>query len=124
MPTTYDLLCESIVSMTNDATNFADMQMKCDNVGVGWTYLNEGYDGDYDPNDPDDKPLLRFDVWCDDFEVLDASYCTHVPATTDRATLQRMLSHIMNAVFENVHQGKGVKKICERLSWINPSDFK
>ena len=31
-------------------------------VKIEWVNLGEGYDGDYDPENPDDVNLLRFDV--------------------------------------------------------------
>lgn len=31
-------------------------------VCVAWVCLGEGYNGEYDPRDPEDKLLLRFDV--------------------------------------------------------------
>ena len=31
-------------------------------IQVAWVCLGEGYNGDYDPSDPEDELLLRFDV--------------------------------------------------------------
>lgn len=52
-------------------------------VRVDWVNLGEGYNGDYNPNDPEDQKLLRFDVYKwddDDWRLIeDASYCTCMP---------------------------------------------
>ena len=64
-----------------------------------WIDIGEGWSGDYNPDDPTDTPLLRFDVleltkveglFSDspelEWEVLDdASYCTQMPADTSEA---------------------------------------
>ena len=66
---------------------------------VEWVDIGEGWNGDYDPDDPDDTALLRFDVleltnihglFSDspvmEWEVLDdASYCTQMPADSSEA---------------------------------------
>lgn len=95
-----------------------------------FTYIGEGWHGDYDPEDPTDSPLLRFDVqtsdpeWvrCDDASI-DAgwywvdSYCTQVRAnvvTGEQAeTLLRSIVGRLNG------ETGSVKKILEELSWIS-----
>ena len=48
---------------------------------VDWYNANEGYCGDFDPSNPENKNLLRFDVCIFNGEnweaVDDSSYCTH-----------------------------------------------
>ena len=65
-------------------------------VRVSFVYCEEGYGGDYNPEDPDDDPLLRMDVAVreemnyphtdgpngDGWEnVSSSSYCTGMPHT-------------------------------------------
>jgi hypothetical protein len=92
-------------------------------VRVEWTDLGEGVDGDYDPTNPEDVALLRFDIsrWNGfDWEpVDDASYCTNVPASTDTDTLMTLLQEIMNEVGDDVRGGISIKKKCEGLSWLS-----
>ena len=96
-----------------------------DYVRVDWVNLGEGNSGDYDPDDPDDVNLLRFDVyqWSveDDDWVgpQDSSYCTQVPADTPEPRLYELLQVIMNEVYEPLMSGHGIKRICERLSWMD-----
>jgi hypothetical protein len=111
------------------------------NRKVDWVDLGEGLSGDYDPNDPNDVAMLRFDVLelqqvhehehTDDgvidhnfgrttyhewVAMDDASYCTQMPADTSDDILRRGATMIMNATY-----GKdNIKKICEGLSWIEP----
>ena len=94
------------------------------NVRIDWVNLDEGFDGDYDPENPDDVNLLRFDVsmfkngeWV---EVPDGSYCTQVPAKTDKGTLSRILVSFMNEIYDDVVSVGKAKRTCERLSWTAP----
>lgn len=68
-------------------------------VRVEWTELGEGIDGDYNPEDPDDIELLRFDVslkvggrWT--FPD-NASYCTQVPVKATAKQKSALLKTIM-----------------------------
>lgn len=61
--------------------DFATLSIRHRNWRLVWDWIGEGNSGDFDPNDPDDKPLLRADVWFvnPDGSVLepqDSSYCT------------------------------------------------
>ena len=68
--------------------NFEELRVSKGDVEVSFCFLNEGWEGDYDPTDPDDVPLLRFDVskWdknCNEWSAVeDASYCTQLSVTT------------------------------------------
>jgi hypothetical protein len=97
------------------------------NVLVEWVDLGEGWSGDYDPDDPDDDALLRFDVSKvingETEEVPDASYCTRVPVETDPKIKMRGLEIIMDNVYCKVHQGTSIKKLCEWLSWISVEEI-
>ena len=93
-------------------------------VKIEWVNLGEGYDGDYDPENPDDVNLLRFDVskkvngkWT---EVEDGSYCTQVPSRTNHDTLRRILTSFMNEIYDDVISVGKAKRACERLSWTAP----
>jgi hypothetical protein len=92
---------------------------------IEWYDAGEGWNGDYDPEDKNDVALLRFDVyaWDNDqgwMEVEDASYCTQVPVDTPPLVRQYLLEILMEEIGPEVDQDHSVKKICERLSWIEP----
>ena len=83
---------------------------------------HEGWNGDFDPDDPNDCLLLRFDVdFMDngDWEpVENGSMCTRLPANLEPAKAQKALQMIMDEVGDCVRGGISIKKKCEWLSWI------
>lgn len=99
------------------------------NVKVEWVNCDEGFCGDYNPNDPNDLNLLRFEVsinragtW---IAVEDASYCTLMPADTPKPILMRALQFLLRE-YSNVLDAdpeQSVKKLGENLSWISPEWF-
>lgn len=88
-------------------------------VTVALDDIGEGLSGDYDPEDKDDIPLLRFTVLEDGEPVEDASYCTQVPTIISITEATKIMEAIMNEVHDPVVQGLSIKKMCERLSWID-----
>ena len=104
------------------------MELIRKNIKVEWVDLSEGYFGDWDPDDPEDQSLLRFDIsrlenneWT---EIFDASYCTLFPADSSNQLKSKALKHIMNYIYSNASDGQSIKRDCEKLSWIEPSWFK
>lgn len=94
---------------------------------VAWETLGEGFGGDYDPDDSDDRELLRFDIdikhgkyW---EPVDDASYCTAMPVTCSEGLKRRGLKFIMEHVEPRIKVGESVKRIGEWLSWMEPRWF-
>jgi len=111
--------------------DFDDLILTQGKHRVTWEYIGEGWSGDYDPNDPEDTPLLRFS--CDEFGAVDpdndaspwewyqmddASYCTRLPVTTPTRHLARAAAIILEAI-----RDVNYKKELERLSWFCPEDF-
>ena len=94
-------------------------QLTVNNITVELEDIGEGLSGDYDPEDKDDIPLLRFTVLKGDEPVEDASYCTQVPTIISITEATKILGAIMNEVHDPVMQEYSIKKICERLSWID-----
>lgn len=91
------------------------------NVRIEWVNLGEGLDGDYDPENPNDRNLLRFDVyrmenneWKD---VEDGSYCTMMDVQTPYTVLQEELVHFMNTIHDDISNHGKAKRLCESLSW-------
>lgn len=90
-------------------------------VEVG--FINEGLGGDYNIDDPDDRPLLRFDVSrrLDDGTleaVDDASYCTMLRADARDVLVKEAAKLVLREVRDAVRGGCSIKKTCERLSWV------
>lgn len=90
-------------------------------VRIDWVNLKEGRDGDYDPSDPTDTNLLRFDAYKmtngEWVEVEDSSYCTQVPANTNEEILRRILVTFMDFIYDEVVGYGKAKRKCELLSW-------
>ena len=94
-------------------------ELTAQGVTVELDDIGEGLSGDYDPKDKDDVPLLRFTVLKGNEPVEDASYCTQVPTNITIVEATKILGAIMNEVLEPIMQGHSIKKMCERLSWID-----
>lgn len=95
-------------------------------VKVSWVNLGEGWNGDYNPENPEDENLLRFDVsvlrdgeW---EEKEDASYCTQFPAAASFRDKLLGLTLLMREFYDALHNDidVSVKKLGESLSWISP----
>jgi len=99
-----------------------------DGVMVELYWMGEGYEGDYDPEDPEDDKLLRFDVshYRDGemAEVSDSSYCCQV--TDDAPEVEKLcaLRHIWDCVADSVKNGVSVKRDCEQLSRLTGEQAK
>lgn len=113
-----------------------ELRMRAENerIRVDLVDLGEGYNGDWDPNDPDDDRLLRFDVYYKDpddkdmdwTEVDDASYCTNLTLGDPEDVLEKAVTAIFKRyddVATHIISGGSVKKMGEELSWISAEDF-
>lgn len=113
---------------SNNVDIFRDSRWLLRNgLRVAWETLGEGLSGDYDPDDPDDRELLRFDMdikhgkyW---EPVEDASYCTAMPVTCSGELKRKSLKFIMDHVEPFLKSGASVKRICGWLSWMEPGWF-
>lgn len=96
----------------------------CGPIKVDWVNLNEGYSGDYNPKDPEDVNLLRFDVYGatnGKWEALEGgSYCTRMPADTSIETLKKAALLIAQKCASAIENGESLKRTCEQLSWFEP----
>jgi hypothetical protein len=117
-----------------------------DDIKIELEDIGEGQCGDYDPEDPDDTPLLRFSCYVKgklrqqilkdrsfDLEDLtesstitwvavnNASFCTQLPATMDAADQARAEELLMNKLYEPITSGTDLKRTLEEASWIDPT---
>lgn len=104
---------------------------------IDWYNADEGLRGDYDPEDPNDINLLRFDVYVmrepeewddsdDGWRAVDsASYCTNIPATASEEVLEKALRFLFQEYREVIedYPHNSVKKLGESLSHISDTDF-
>ena len=79
------------------------------------TETHEGWDGDYNPEDPNDQLLFRFDVdrlvdgnW---EPIDDASYCTRLTADLPSNKVQRALEYLLDQIYPSASEGSFVKAV-------------
>jgi hypothetical protein len=90
-------------------------------VELSWD-CQEGWSGDYDPKDPDDEPLLRFDVCLNGRCFDDGSYCTQLRATDPRRKLFKAARAILSEAEDSISNGC-FKRTMEWMSWISVDDI-
>ncbi len=102
---------------------------------VMWDYIGEGFTGDYNPDDPEDWPLLRFTVmvrnpdalYCEPpaeppsdmyLEAANGSYCTaSLPIDVDKDELEYYTEKVMiPKLAPLLAEGKSIKRLCEGFS--------
>ena len=102
---------------------------KHDGVCVCLSFCDEGLNGDYIEDDPDDVPLLRFTVYrsedgTHDYDAVDdGSCCTMIPKNASDGVTGRACEFIHEKVVGLVLEGSSIKKICEDLSNIDAVQF-
>jgi len=102
-------------------------------VSLSWDCM-EGIQGDFNPKDKNDFPLLRFDISKtkrrNEFEELqDSSFCTQLAAFEDRKILTKAARCILKEAENNCSVTKGGfyyqwKRIMEGFSWLEIVDGK
>jgi len=109
-----------------------------DELSVEFEDIGEGLMGDYDPDDPNDIALLRFDVSITEeaaerYEVYgestfandgmfvpqDTSYCTQVPVETPDSRQLELLASMALELHKAMRTGMGLKRTAEHLSWTS-----
>ena len=80
-----------------------------------WVDLGEGFDGDYDPENPDDRPLLRADLYADGEAIEGASYCTQAPVTTPDYILSALAHGLLELLPADPAEYR--RGVMERWTW-------
>jgi len=68
---------------------------------LAWNHHGEGYEGDYDESDPDDKPLLRADLYYKGIRCAEGSYCTLAPEDTPESLLLRFSNDLFDKLSDD-----------------------
>ena len=89
-------------------------------------YANEGISGDYQPDNPHDKPYLRFYLYDvtdgKPEEIENSSYCTLIRADASKNKILLCARHIFDEyrrAFNNSNNKQSLKKLGEQLSWTS-----
>lgn len=116
-------------------------------IMVELDYIGEGFFGDFNKDDADDSPLLRFTLFrmfhdflpldkieecCetdgyidgDWMQVKDGSYCTQIPATTPIEQVQEIGKFILEQVHDSLRKLERTKRLYQQLSWVQLKDGK
>ena len=99
---------------------FEEIEVHNEKYSLSFCYLGEGTDGDYDPENPDDVPLLRYDV-CEkingEWEPLrNGSACCQIKATEKRSHLKKAAKHMLEIVSKV--DSEYLNNTVQLLSWI------
>lgn len=102
-----------------------------DNIRIEWVRLGEGYGGDYNPDDPEDEELLRFDLTVRDEDgewPLEAneSRCTLFPVNSDEVYLKGGLRWMLNRFLsrEARHPMAGLRNAADLMSYVTPNEVR
>ena len=96
---------------------------------MAWVCLGEGYNGEYDPKNPEDELLLRFDVAVRDEDIGDfvttESRCTcfaaKAPIKDKEAALDVILDHFHHAYTSQPRHC--MSSLADRLSYISAGTY-
>lgn len=99
------------------------------NIRVEWVCQGEGYNGEYDPNDPEDELLLRLGVAVRNEETGDwkivESRCTCFAASASQqdqeAALEILLDRFYDAYSTGSHYCLGV--LADEMSYISADTY-
>jgi hypothetical protein len=103
-----------------DNAKFSDFLVEGPNgLSLVWEYIGEGRSGDYDPEDPEDVPLLRASLQYNG-EVLDSgSYCTFAQVSTDREKLAESAQYLMKMIEVDSENLRFNHRVMEQWTWLN-----
>lgn len=97
-------------------------------VLVQFYHSGEGYEDDFDPSNPDDRPLYRFSIahknQDDAWEWIDkATYCTEIPCEFEGEVVQSFARQLLDLVYNPLSMGQDIRAICETASEWTADDF-
>lgn len=109
-----------------------DTELIRGNVRVTLDDIGEGWNGDYNEDDPDDESLFRFTTYTRESadseweEVNDASYCTQLPTDLPAPQVRVALNALMDEFYSPLANDReaSVTGAAEKMSWIKPDDLK
>ena len=106
------------------------------NLRISVEDIGEGWSGEYDEQNQDDSPLLRFEVLVRDSPhvetedgfadedgfaaAVDTSYCT---AVTSNAQNEIALAKYLARQLAGITTGSELRQECQRLSWVSDSEL-
>jgi hypothetical protein len=100
--------------------DFEEIEVHNKKFSITLSYIGEGTDGDYDSENPEDVPLLRYDV-CEkvdgEWELLhNGSACCQLSTTEKRSDLKKAAKEMLNIVTKV--DSKHLNSVVQLISWI------
>lgn len=98
-------------------------------VRVAWICLGEGYNGDYDPRDPEDELLLRFDLFlkdeCTEEWRTAESRCTCFAEKASMKDKEAALDVLLNRFYDAYtnHPKQDLGTLADILSYISADTY-
>lgn len=98
-------------------------------VRVAWVCLGEGYNGEYDPKDPEDELLLRFDVAVKDENigsfVTTESRCTCFAAKANDKAKEKALDILLDRFYTayTSEPRQCLSALADTLSYISADTY-
>ena len=96
-----------ITAWSNNGSTFA----------IEWVRANEGTYGEYNPKDPDDKELLRFDLFLNGWNEPSETRCTCCEANATVKEQKTALLEMAKAIVNDAGKTH-IKQLCDRLSFV------
>ena len=107
---------------------FKPVELIENGLRVDIDYIGEGWSGDYDPEDPEDEPLVRFSCFKQEkgewVELDDASYCTRVSKFEKQSVFEKLASAVMRELDRAASGGSNPKRAMEQMSWVTAEELK
>lgn len=94
-------------------------------IKVTLTYIDEGYNGDYDPSDPEDAPLYRVDVTRRgvDYDHDGGSNCTYIVAGRADVNYRDIVRRLAAYAHAQAKDGATLRNIAAGISWMSIEDM-
>ena len=102
-----------------------DLNIESENFLVIISHIGEGYEGDYNEEDPEDKPLLRYDIYHksnEDEVIPDGSSCTNISINSLSSDVEHFFKEVVLVEAEELL--KEIEDTSYSLSSIGKKLFK
>lgn len=101
--------------MKNNPNHFKPIIKTNGRWSLEWEWAGEGLEGDWDPDEPDDEPVLRANLYFDGKPLDDGSYCTAADTDSTDAELETYSQELFRALPSS--PSGGYKREMQRWSW-------
>ena len=99
------------------------MLLQNDYVKVEFIRLGEGYNGEFDPSNPEDEELYRLDIFVDKtgkghFNEASESRCTCIAVSSPEKEVIAKLKAVYDRVQNALAKGENLSDVADELSYM------